>query len=61
MAPLELKSVESMAAHLAPAAPRSRHQSLHHFVAYSAWSDQEMLRRVAQWVVPAMDFSDGDW
>jgi PAS domain S-box-containing protein len=50
-----------MAAHLAPAATRSRHQSLHHFVADSAWSDQEMLGRVAQWVVPVMDFSDGGW
>ena len=61
MSPLKRKSVEPMAAHLAPQATRSRHQSLHHFVADSAWSDQEMLRRVAQWVVPAMDFSDGAW
>jgi SRSO17 transposase len=61
MAPLARKSVEPMAAHLAPAATRSRHQSLHHFVADSAWSDQEMLGRVAQWVVPVMDFSDGGW
>lgn len=61
MAPLKRKSVEPMAAHLAPAATRSRHQSLHHFVADSAWSDEQMLLRVAQWVVPAMDFSDGGW
>lgn len=61
MAPLKRKSVEPMAAHLAPAATRSRHQSLHHFVADSAWSDEEMLRRVAQWVVPSMDFSEGGW
>jgi SRSO17 transposase len=61
MAPLNRKSVEPMAAHLAPTATRSRHQSLHHFVADSAWSDEEMLLRVAQWVVPAMDFSDGGW
>jgi SRSO17 transposase len=61
MAPLKRKSVEPMAAHLAPSATRSRHQSLHHFVADSAWSDEEMLLRVAQWVVPAMDFSDGGW
>ena len=56
MAPLKRKSVEPMAAHLAPSATRSRHQSLHHFVADSAWSDEQMLLRVAQWVVPAMDF-----
>ena len=61
MAPLKRKSVEPMAAHLAPCATRSRHQSLHHFVADSAWSDQQMLLRVTQWVVPAMDFSDGGW
>jgi SRSO17 transposase len=61
MAPLKRKTVEPMAAHVAPAATRSRHQSLHHFVADSAWSDEQMLLRVAQWVVPAMDFSDGGW
>ncbi len=61
MAPLKRKSVEPMAAHLAPTTTRSKHQSLHHFVADAAWSDEEMLRRVAQWVVPAMDFSDGGW
>ena len=61
MAPLKRKSVEPMASHLAPASTRSRHQSLHHFVADSAWSDEQMLLRVAQWVVPAMDFGDGGW
>jgi len=61
MAPLKRKSVEPMAAHLAPAATRSKHQSLHHFVADAGWSDEQMLLRVAQWVVPAMDFSDGGW
>jgi SRSO17 transposase len=61
MAPLKRKSVEPMASHLAPTATRSRHQSLHHFVADSRWSDDEMLLRVAQWVVPAMDFGDGGW
>ncbi len=61
MAPLKRKSVEPMAAHLAPADTRSRHQSLHHFVADAAWSDEQMLLRVAQWVVPAMDFSEGAW
>ena len=61
MAPLDRKSVEPMAAHLAPGSTRSRHQSLHHFVADSAWSDQELLLRVAQWVVPAMDLSNGAW
>src|SRR4030095_16979665 len=61
MAPLKRKSVEPMAAHLALSATRSRHQSLHHFVADSAWSDEQMLLRVAQWRTPAMDFRDGGW
>lgn len=46
MSPLKRKSVEPMAAHLAPASTRSRHQSLHHFVADAAWSDEQMLLRV---------------
>ena len=62
MARLKRKSVEPMAAHLAPGATRSRHQSLHHCVADSPWSNERMLQRVAQWVVvPAMDLSDGAW
>jgi SRSO17 transposase len=61
MSPLKRKSVEPMAAHVAPSSTRARHQSLHHFVADSAWSDEEMLLRVAQWVVPAMDFNEGGW
>ena len=61
MLPLSRKSVEPMAAHVDPRKVRSRHQSLHHFVADAAWSDEQMLLRVAQWVVPKMDFSDGGW
>jgi len=38
--PLARKSVAPMAAHLAPQATRSRHQSLHHFVADSPWSHE---------------------
>ncbi len=50
-----------MAAHWEPAHTRARHQSLHHFVSQAAWSDDEILKRVAQWVVLAMDFSIGGW
>ena len=39
----------------------ARHQALHHFVAKAQWSDQQLLNRVAQWVVPHMDFSAGGW
>jgi SRSO17 transposase len=61
MVPLQRKSVEPMAAHWEPAHTRARHQSLHHFVSQAAWSDDEILKRVAQWVVLAMDFSTGGW
>ena len=53
------KSVEPMAARIDPLRAGARHQALHHFVAQAEWSDEEMLRRVAQWVVPKMDFSGG--
>ena len=47
MSPLSRKSVEPMAAHVDPLhAMRSRHQSLHHFVADAEWSDEQMLLRV---------------
>jgi SRSO17 transposase len=61
MSPLVRKSVEPMAALVDPLRGPARHQSLHHFVADSNWSDEQMLLRVAQWVVPLMDFSDGGW
>jgi SRSO17 transposase len=61
MLPLARKSVEPMAARVDPMHASARHQSLHHFVAKAEWSDAEMLRRVAQWVVPQMDFSSGGW
>jgi SRSO17 transposase len=53
------KSVEPMAARIDPLHAGARHQALHHFVARAEWSDEEMLRRVAQWVVPKMDFASG--
>jgi SRSO17 transposase len=55
------KSVEPMAARIDPLHASARHQALHHFVAQAEWSDAEMLRRVAQWVVPRMDFSAGGY
>lgn len=59
MLPLERKSVEPMAANVDPLRASARHQALHHFVANADWSDEEMLRRVAQWVVSRMDLSSG--
>jgi len=59
MLPLARKSVEPMAARIDPLHASARHQALHHFVAQARWSDEEMMRRVAQWVVPRMRTADG--
>ena len=53
----ERKSVEPMAARLAPDHVQSMHESLHHFVAQSPWSDADMLRQVRSYVLPAMQKS----
>jgi SRSO17 transposase len=50
----ERKSVEPMAARLAPDHVQSMHESLHHFVAQSPWSDVDMLGQVRSYVLPAM-------
>jgi SRSO17 transposase len=52
--PGERKSVEPMAARLAPDNVRRMHQSLHHLVSTAAWSDEVLLRRVRESVLPAM-------
>ncbi len=46
MSPLQCKSVEPMAAHIDLMKTRSRHQSLHHFMADWDWSQEQMLLRV---------------
>jgi SRSO17 transposase len=53
--PGERKSVEPMAARLAPDNVRRMHQSLHHLVADAAWSDEVLLSRVRAQVLPAME------
>jgi len=52
--PLERKSVEPMAAKLAPDNVRRMHQSLHHLVADAPWSDEELLAEVRSTVLLAM-------
>ena len=61
MLPLSRKSVEPIAARIDPLRASAKHQALHHFVAKAEWSDDEMLRRVAQWVVPHMDLARGGY
>ncbi len=59
MLPIERKSVEPIAAHADPMHASSKHQSLHHFVADSEWSDTAVLARVRDWVVPTLGLDSG--
>lgn len=52
--PGERKSVEPMAARLAPDNVRRTHQSLHHLVADAPWNDEEMLAEVRRYALPTM-------
>lgn len=59
MLPIERKSVEPLAAHTDPWHVSSKHQSLHHFVAESAWSDEAVISRVREWVRPSLKLDQG--
>ena len=52
--PGERKSVEPMAARVHPQDVRSAHQSMHHLVADSEWSDTVLLAAVTREVVPVL-------
>src|SRR3712207_5911178 len=52
--PGERKSIEPMAARVAPERVQAAHQSLHHLVAKAPWSDEALLARVRDTVLPAM-------
>src|ERR1035438_2272474 len=52
--PGDRKSVEPLAARLAPENVRRMHQSLHHLVADAPWKDEEMLQRVREYALSAM-------
>jgi SRSO17 transposase len=53
--PGERKSVEPMAAMTAPERAAAQHQSLLHFVGQSEWSDEKVLSKVRELVLPAME------
>ena len=53
--PLNRKSVESLAAAVAPDRVSARRQSLPHFVAHSPWSDARVLAKVRELVLPSME------
>jgi SRSO17 transposase len=55
MMPCARKSVEPMAALTAPARTAAQHQSLLHFVGEGGWSDEKVLAKVRELVLPAIE------
>ena len=55
MMPCERKSVEPMAAITAPERTAAQHQSLLHFVGEGKWSDEKVLAKVRELVLPKME------
>src|ERR1039457_15501 len=55
MLPCERKSVEPMAAVTAPARVAAQHQSLLHFVGNAPWSDERVLAKVREMVLPEVE------
>ena len=53
--PADRKSVEPMAAMTAPGRTAAQHQSLLHFVGQGDWSDDDVLAKVREHVVPAIE------
>ena len=49
--PGERKSVEPMAAKIDPRHVKSRHQSMHHFVAHAPWDERAVLRVARNWAL----------
>ena len=57
MLPGERKSVEPMAARTAPARTSAQHQSLLHFIGNASWSDEDVLAKVREMVMPSIEKS----
>ena len=55
MMPTERKSVEPMAAVTAPQRMSAQHQSLLHFVGKGQWSDEKVLAKVREMVLPGIE------
>jgi SRSO17 transposase len=55
MMPCERKSVEPMAAITAPERTAAQHQSLLHFVGEGKWSDEKVLAKVRELVLPKIE------
>ena len=55
MMPCERKSVEPMAAVTEPARVAAQHQSLLHFIGEGRWSDEQVLTKVREMVLPQIE------
>jgi SRSO17 transposase len=55
MGPSQRKSVEPIAAVTAPGRTSAQHQSLLHFVSQSEWSDEKVLAKVREIVLPVIE------
>src|SRR5262245_542418 len=55
MMPCERKSVEPMAAITAPKRTAAQHQSLLHFIGEGGWSDEKVLAKVRELVLPELE------
>src|SRR5215216_80140 len=53
--PTARKSVEPMAAVTAPARVAAQHQSLLHFIGNAGWSDEKVLAKVREMVLPEIE------
>ena len=53
--PGDRKSIEPMAARVAPDRVRAMHQSMHHFVASSPWSADALIGKVRELVLPSIE------
>src|SRR6476660_3497480 len=55
MMPCERKSVEPIAAITAPERTAAQHQSLLHFIGEGRWSDEKVLAKVRELVLPELE------
>lgn len=56
--PGERKSIEPMAARIDPAHVRQKHQSMHHFIADSPWSDDSVMNAIIDYTLPIVETID---
>ena len=55
MMPCDRKSVEPMVAMTAPERTAAQHQALLHFVGQGDWSDQQVLAKIRELVLPGLE------